>query len=114
MANCPACVATEQFLHSRGYTNYKSVQVRSSRDLPPGTDGTVPQLTYRGQLIGGKANIERWLSNVPARKSPPPQVNREQQKDDDFMSNLFGSQEPSSSSNGDYCSFEGCFTNPQS
>ena len=74
MRGCNACEAAKLFLTKKGLS-YKEIYVTRVDQLPRGSDGTTPQLVFKGQLVGGVRRMTEWLKNTPDRV---PVVQRQQ------------------------------------
>ena len=62
--HCGHCIrAIEILKHAK--VNFQVKQVSDVRQLPPGSDGTTPQVTINGKLIGGVQKLYQFLFGQP-------------------------------------------------
>lgn len=123
MHGCSACIAAKTLLRRKGY-EYQEKNVTAANQLPNGADGTLPQLVYNGQLIGGLNRMNSWLQNVPdIQQQQQPQAQRPQQQqaqrpqaapkkqEQDLFDVVMSSTDPKSGGGGpqETCTFDNCF-----
>ena len=59
---CPWCDKTKDALYAHRIP-FDEIKIRRKQDFPAGSDGTVPQVTINGYLIGGYRETLKWLNN---------------------------------------------------
>ena len=116
MNGCPACDSAKAFLTKKGY-RFQQQLVRSANQLPAGSDRTVPQLVYNGQLIGGLGRMQEWLKNVPDKQPQPQRPIERPPIQKDSLDSVFESQDIGGRVPTQYirdedqpaCTFDKCF-----
>lgn len=65
---CHWCTKAKAALTKHNIPYYER-EIRSKNDLPPGTDGTVPQITINGRVLGGYPQLLEWLKTQPPHRT---------------------------------------------
>ena len=60
---CHWCAKVQELLRERDIP-FEYIKITSSKELPSGSDGTLPQVTVDGKLVGGFRALNSFLENL--------------------------------------------------